>query len=111
MLSTLFLDVTMILPPRCISSTGSMMSEMMTPSTFPTSSRTAWSCASLSRKIVTSRVLYSRPYPTSLMSPRDPPALPTAVATLPKCPGLSRIIMRTVFTSLSIPFSICMARL
>ena len=106
-----FLDLTTILPPRCSSSTGSMMSEMMTPSTFPTSARTDWSCASLSTKIVMSRVLYSMPYPTSLMSPRDPPASPMAVATLPKYPGLSRIIIRTVLTTLSIPFSICMAAL
>jgi hypothetical protein len=39
----------------------------------------------------------------------DPLELGVAVATLPKNPGLSRIITRTVFTSLSIPFSICTA--
>src|SRR5512140_1345747 len=109
MLSMAMRDLTEIFPPRCISSTGSMMSEMMTPSTLPSSSRTPWSCASLSTKIVMSRVLYSRPYPTSLMSPMFPPAAPMAVATLPNNPGLSRTITPTVFTSLSIPFSICMA--
>ena len=84
MLSIVTRDLTPILPPRCSSSTGSMMSETMMPSTFPSSSRTLWSCASPSAKIVTSRVLYSMPYRTSLMSPRDPPALPMAVANLPK---------------------------
>jgi len=49
------------------------------------------------------------PVPDELDVADIPPAAPMAVATLPKNPGLSRIMMRTVFTSLSIPFSICMA--
>ena len=58
------------------------------PSTFPSSSRTFWNWASSSAKIVTSRVLYSLPYRTSLMSPRDPPALPIGGRELSEVAGL-----------------------
>jgi len=46
-------------PPRCISRTGSMMSEMMTPSTLPVPRGPPGAALSLSTKIVMSRVLYS----------------------------------------------------